>query len=637
MIKHISFSIITLIIMTASVFAVTYYVPGDFNTIQDAIDMTVNGDEVLVGPGTYFERIDYGGKNISIASTDGPEVTIINGQYNGSTVSFISGETRDALFTGFTVTGGTGTPTETAAVGGGILCRDESSPTLRNLIITGNQAYATNSLAAGGGIAFSTGSDALFENSIIEENLSNYGGGIGIYFSNPTIKNLVIRNNSTNYGGGGGLFIQNSDVIVEDITFYGNHGFGGGGAIHVHGDCRPILNKLIMVDNIAGPTNGGGAIVVSDGAHPRLINSIAWGNSMPEIELWWQSGWGFAGADITVAYSDVMGGENEVVVDTYCELFWLDHNINELPCFVDPDENDYRLLPESPCIDAGAENFIFDDGLIFEYSEEYWYGLAPDFGDWEFTYLLGDINDDDDIDVIDIVTLVNFILSSDPEGLYQFWSSDLNGDEILDVLDVVQLVNLILAGPVQRVDMMGHSKAQINMNGGDLSISADNYIAGFQIDTISNIENVQIDCPVGWQCLSNGNIVLGYSPDGSNLTQEIYGSYSNQLEYSAITISDANGHAMDILGLPESFVLGQAFPNPFNPIISIPYSLEQDTHLKLNIYDLKGSLVGALVNQVQPAGSYQMTWDASNHPSGLYILKFEAGHYQTSQKIFLLK
>jgi hypothetical protein len=592
--------------MTAGLFAVTYYVPGDFTTIQDAIDASVNGDEVVVGPGTYFEQINYGGKNISITSTDGPESTIINGQYNGSTVSFLSGETRNASLTGFTITGGTGTPTETAAIGGGVACRNSSSPTLRNLIISGNQAYASNSLAAGGGIAFSMGSDALFEDSIIEDNWSNYGGGVCIYYSNPTIRNLIIRNNNTNYGGGG--------------------------AIHVHGDCRPILNKLTMIENTAP---GGGAIIVSDGAHPRLINSITWGNSFPEIQLWWQSG--FQGADISVTYNDIMGGINGVAVGTLCELFWLGHNINEIPCFVDPDENDYRLLPESPCIDAGTDYFTFDDGLVFDYDEENWYGLTPDFGDWEFTYLLGDANDDDGIDVLDIVFLVDFILTSDPEDLYQFWSSDLNGDDILDVLDIVQLVNLILEGPAYRQGITGHNNTQLNMKDGDLSISADDYIAGYQINLISPVENVIIDCPVGWQCLSNDNIVLGYSLDGSNLTQEITGSYSNQLKFSKIVISDANGQAMDLSSLPEKFVLGQAYPNPFNPVISIPYTLEQDSHLKLNVFDLQGRLTATLMNQVQPAGSYQMTWDASNHPSGLYILNFEAGQYQSSKKIFLLK
>ena len=632
MIKRISFSILTLIIMTAGLFAVTYYVPGDFNTIQDAIDASVNGDEVMVGPGTYFEPINYLGKDISIASTDGPESTIINGQYSGSTVSFLNGETRDASLTGFTITGGTGTPTETAAIGGGIACRNESSPTLRNLIITGNQAYASNSLAAGGGIAFSMGSDALFEDSIIEDNWSNYGGGVGIYFSNPTIKNLVIRNNNTNYGGGGGLFIQNSNVLVENITFYGNNGFGGGGAIHVHGACSPILNKLIMVENTSP---GGGAIIVSDGAHPRLINSIAWANSFPEIQLWWQSS--FAGADMSVAYSDIMGGVSGIAVGTYCELFWLDNNIAETPCFVDPDENDYRLLPDSPCIDAGTDYYTFDIGVVLDFDEEQWYGLAPDFGDWEFTYLLGDANDDDGIDVLDIVLLVDFILTSDPEDLYQFWSSDLNGDDLLDVLDIVQLVNLILEGSAYRPEMTEHNNAQLNLSEGDLSISADGYIAGYQINMITPVEHLTIDCPLGWQCLSNDKIILGYSLDGSSLAQEITGYYSNQLEFSKIIISDASGQAMDLSSLPEIFVLGQAHPNPFNPTISIPYTLEQDAHLILNVFDLQGRLTATLMNQLQPAGNYQMTWNASNHPSGLYILKFEAGQYQSSQKIFLIK
>ena len=99
------------------------HVPGDFPTIQEAIDAAVDGDEVEVHPGTYFEAIDFLGKAIRVYSTDGRDVTIIDAQQTGSVVTCGSGEGSDTVLDGFTITGGTGTDLFGTGVlfGGGML------------------------------------------------------------------------------------------------------------------------------------------------------------------------------------------------------------------------------------------------------------------------------------------------------------------------------------------------------------------------------------------------------------------------------------------------------------------------------------------------------------------------------------
>ena len=76
-------------------------VPGDFNTIQDAIadPGTVDGDEIVVAPGTYNETINFLGKAITLRSSDGQEVTIIDAQGSGSVLTCASGEGPDAVCT----------------------------------------------------------------------------------------------------------------------------------------------------------------------------------------------------------------------------------------------------------------------------------------------------------------------------------------------------------------------------------------------------------------------------------------------------------------------------------------------------------------------------------------------------------
>ncbi len=88
-------------------------VPGDESTIQAGIDAASNGDIVEVSPGRYVENINFNGKLITVTSTGGPKVTTIDGGKKDSVVAFSSGETTDAVLSGFTITNG-------LATGGGI-------------------------------------------------------------------------------------------------------------------------------------------------------------------------------------------------------------------------------------------------------------------------------------------------------------------------------------------------------------------------------------------------------------------------------------------------------------------------------------------------------------------------------------
>src|SRR5207247_6452439 len=83
--------------------AATIRVPADAPTIQQAINGAVNGDVVVVSPGTYFERINFSGKAITVTSEAGPDTTTIDGSGLGSVVTFTSGETRSAVLSGLTV------------------------------------------------------------------------------------------------------------------------------------------------------------------------------------------------------------------------------------------------------------------------------------------------------------------------------------------------------------------------------------------------------------------------------------------------------------------------------------------------------------------------------------------------------
>ena len=89
------------------VYGATINVPLDQPTIQGAINAASLGDTIVVADGTYFESIDFLGKGITLRSTAGPAVTIIDGLgANGSVVKCVSGEGPDTVLQGFTITGG---------------------------------------------------------------------------------------------------------------------------------------------------------------------------------------------------------------------------------------------------------------------------------------------------------------------------------------------------------------------------------------------------------------------------------------------------------------------------------------------------------------------------------------------------
>ena len=107
------------------------HVPADEPTIQAGIDAAMDGDEVVVAPGTYFETIDFNSKAITVRSSDGPQVTTIDAQRLGTVVTCVSGQGMS--LEGFTITGGD------AAVGGGMI-NDNSSPSIVDCVFVGNTA-----------------------------------------------------------------------------------------------------------------------------------------------------------------------------------------------------------------------------------------------------------------------------------------------------------------------------------------------------------------------------------------------------------------------------------------------------------------------------------------------------------------
>jgi len=96
-------------------------------------------------------------------------------------------------------------------------------------------------------------------------------------------------------------------------------------------------------------------------------------------------------------------------------------------------------------------------------------------------------------------------------------------------------------------------------------------------------------------------------------------------------------HEIASVAEPAEFSLGQNRPNPFNPTTTIDYSLPQESHVKIAVYNTLGQQVDVLVDAVQPTGHHSLGWDASGLASGVYFYRIETEGYTESKRMFLLK
>jgi PKD repeat protein len=88
---------------------------------------------------------------------------------------------------------------------------------------------------------------------------------------------------------------------------------------------------------------------------------------------------------------------------------------------------------------------------------------------------------------------------------------------------------------------------------------------------------------------------------------------------------------------PHDIDLGQNYPNPFNASTTINYTLRKANNVRLSVFDINGREIKTLVSQVQSAGQYSVSFDASNLASGIYIYKFESGFFEKSRRMILVR
>ena len=240
----------------------------------------------------------------------------------------------------------------------------------------------------------------------------------------------------------------------------------------------------------------------------------------------------------------------------------------------------------------------------------------------------GDVTLDDVVNILDVVNLVQAILGNNPLNDNQTCNADINQDGIINILDVVALVQAILGSRTTDATMI-----EIFNNNNTVTIEADGYVGAVQM-TLSHGNDFSIN-------LTNDAFVAESHTDNNQTTLMVVNPgtelFSANGEFEIVEIIAANGNDyIDVIN-PDAISLGSAYPNPFNPSTSFDLQVGVAGHVSLNVYNLMGQVVGNLVNNTMDAGNYNITWDAANFSSGMYIVKAETANGIATQKVMLVK
>jgi len=380
--------------------------------IQSAIDVSTNGDLILVTNGLYNTggRVVYDAltnrvvinKAVTVQSVNGPSVTVIQGYQVSQGSTAYNNDVRCVYMTnyvvldGFAITGGAA-----PASGGGVFC--ESTNSILTNCVLNNNLCSLSDFSAGGGAIY----QGTLNGCILSNNLANYVNGGAAYYS--VLNNCLIISNTAGLGGGAAFSTLNHSTVIGNVaTSHLQFVFGGGtffctandcliagncciGLVvnigYGGGDCAGILNGCILSNNVAA-YGGGGArltdigtlnncLVISNTASINgggiygvpVYNSTIIGNTATM-----NMGGGVYGGSFRncIIYGNTCNSSHPNACNfgsgsfVYCCTTPLPGGIGNItndPVFVNLADDDFHLQSNSPCINSGNNTYVTNNDL----------------------------------------------------------------------------------------------------------------------------------------------------------------------------------------------------------------------------------------------------------------------------------
>ena len=418
------------------------HVPSEYPDIQTAIIVAVDGNEILIGPGTYTgtgdEVINVMGKRLWIHSSDGPEVTIIDGEGVRRVVQCSSGETNKTIIEGLTLTSGYTTDENNGA---GMYCNG-GAPTVINCIFDGNTAADGGD---GGGLWCGYNSPSFLDCRFLN-NTANFGGGMYCWSSNPTITNCIFTNNTADYGGGIRCK-EFSNPTLENCEFEGNTANAAGGGMHSF-ESSGTLENCTFTDNISIGDGAGAYFLFSDSV---LTNCVFDSNSSTD-----EAGGLFSEqSDLVMNYCTFTNNTGDYGGGLYCwgsnpaitNCVFTDNSANYgggIRCYGDssPTITDCTLMSNTANYDGGGMYNTSDSIPALVYTLVCANNPNQIVGPWtdgggntiaDECPECPDINGDGTVDVSDLLIVIGYWGATGSPA-------DLNSDGIVDVSDLLTVI-----------------------------------------------------------------------------------------------------------------------------------------------------------------------------------------------------
>jgi len=448
------------------------------------------------------------------------------------------------------------------------------------------------------GIDFINASDqSIVEYWYISDALSS---GIHLDNSDITVRNCLIEESEAPTGveGGGAIEILNgSDALIENNTFRNNVAKSHGGAIFVSSS-NPVIKGNIIDDNsaILGSATGGG-IHVENNSSPQILNNLIYNNTVTALGSFSVRHARGGGIYISGGSGIVISGN--VITDNFVN--WEPQTtangggiyiINSDPYI----SNNVIADNEAESDNGGAIYLYGSDPMIINNTIAN--NVTGDLGGAIYAELSNP-------------TIVNSIL---------YFNEDSAGTEIfLDNFASVTVSYSDIEGSWPGIGNLDVDPIFRDIMGGDYHLQTQ--MCGDQFDSplidTGDPEYVDslLDCSWGL---------------GSELSD--MGAYGGGATGIPTSVDDDN-----IVPTPSEFFAVSSYPNPFNATTTISYQLPEDSHVTIEIFDDLGRKVTTLLNTVQSAGSHGVDWNAKNIASGLYFYRIQAGNYEITRKMALLK
>ncbi|HHE55991.1 MAG TPA: T9SS type A sorting domain-containing protein [Caldithrix abyssi] len=236
------------------------------------------------------------------------------------------------------------------------------------------------------------------------------------------------------------------------------------------------------------------------------------------------------------------------------------------------------------------------------------------------------------------------------DRIYNNWQHNRN--PFIDHPEFVDRLPSISGLPVPSDPELVVSPLQVTMDTVGINTPASYYLAiintGVQDLEVSNIQstNPQFTVDQSNMLLSPENyayLTVHFTGSG------VVGNYSTEIQLTTndpdegfiqvpITIHvQETASFVDLKNFPKTFLLQQNFPNPFNPQTTIKYVLNQNTMVKLTVFDASGKIIANLVNKKQKAGVHKVHFNADGLASGIYYYQIIAGRKRAVKKMVLMK